>query len=214
MEYKKPENELELIELFKSIARIEFHYECDIPIQINKKLYNSLGRTISIFEDGKYKCLGFDFNECYLEEDYTINELINTIKHELVHWYTDSKNNEWCHHDERFINNCIKFGVTDSTDFERYKPRKKLSKDQFYEAKCCNCNNTVAKCKNMNNLKKFMNWCDNNGGTVCSCGHSERYILDKSVKRIYNHRQLFTGEQYWLDNNFTKNLKIILCKYN
>jgi predicted SprT family Zn-dependent metalloprotease len=206
--------EKEIIELFNRIAKEEFNYIVDVPVKVNCRLYNSLGRIIFKFINGDIKCIGFDFNKCFLNDDYIKDKIKNTMRHELVHWYTDKQYNENCKHDKRFLENCEKFGVTDFTDFERYKPRKKLNKEQYYEARCCGCDRVVAKAKSINNLKRFMNRCM---GTVCSCGNPKRYVMDKGIKRIYCHENTLAPKEFrkqeWFEGDYVeKELKIILCK--
>lgn len=210
---KDKRSEQWIFKLFVEVAKNNFNYDVDVPVKINNKIRSYLGRTISIIENNNYKCIGFDFNKVFVNEDYPVEEIINTFKHELVHWHTDTEYNQHCHHDERFISNCEKFGVIDVTDFQRYKPRKKLKKEEFYEAKCCGCDRVVAKCKSFNNLKKFMNRC---GGTVCNCGNPRRYVMDKGIKRIYCHENPLAPPEYkvqsWFEGDWVDKLKIILCK--
>ena len=201
-EYIKPKTELELVSLFKQIAFEEFNWDCDLPVCINTYLSSSLGRyKYRVGNDGVETPTGFDFNPGLLDTDCSTDKIINVIKHELVHWFTDKEQGKPCAHNEFFIKNCERFGVTDYTNFERYRKRKRLDKDSYYEAKCCGCDRTVAKAKNVNNLKKYMNRC---GGTVCECKNGKRYLIDKGCKIIFNHSMNFFGfqkEEEWLDES-------------
>jgi predicted SprT family Zn-dependent metalloprotease len=210
--YNKPKTEQELVNLFREIALNEFKWKCDIPVHVNTRLYRALGRyKYRVNKDRSETPTGFEFNSGLLSEEYPLESLVNVIKHELVHWLTDKEQGKPCSHNDFFIKNCEKFGVTDYTDFERYKPRKRLEKNQCYEAKCCGCNRIVAKAKNMSNLKKYMNRC---GGTICSCKNGKRYIIDKGDKYIYNHSMNFFGyqkDEEWLDD-VAEIYKVTLCR--
>lgn len=208
--YIKPKSEQELIDLFKKIALEEFNYICDVPVEINTRLYSSLGRYKFKRDKEKLKTItvGFDFHPKLLDKHYPLDKIIDTMKHELVHWYTNDVQNTKGGHGVLFVMNCEKFGV----ECERYKKRERLNKDSYYEARCCGCEKVVAKSKNITNLKRFMDRCF---GTVCSCGDGKRYILDKGNKLIYNHGAVnyygYIREEEWLDET-AEVYTVILCK--
>jgi hypothetical protein len=210
LSYKKPKNEQEFVKLFKYISLKEFNWECNVPVLINPRMYSFGGKYFAYLNNGIPEVVKFEFNINNINGVYPLKTILNTIRHELVHWYSDKTTQKRCKHNDIFIENCKKFGVTDNTDFERYKPRKRLSNDNYHEAKCLGCDRVVAKCKSMSNLKKFMN---RYGGTVCSCNFGKRYILDKGVKHIYYHGERYGTPEHWLDYDcFTKDMKIIFCK--
>lgn len=205
MSYRPPKSEKEFIDLFNKISNKDFCWKCNVPVTINTRLYSTLGQYV--FDIYTLEPLGFEFNLEMINGKQPFKEVINTIKHELVHWYTDTTTNKRNEHNELFRVNCKRFGVTDT---ERYEPRKRLKNDNYYEAKCLGCHRVVAKCKSINNLKKFMN---RYGGTMCNCGFGKRYIEDKGSKHIYYHGEHYGTPEQWFDYDcFTKDMKIIFCK--
>jgi predicted SprT family Zn-dependent metalloprotease len=205
MGYKIPKSEKEFIDLFNKISLKDFNWKCNIPISINTRLYSTLGQYV--YDRYTLEPLCFEFSLEMINGRQSLKEVINTIRHELVHWYTDTTTKKNNGHNDLFRENCKKFGVT---DIEIYEPRKRLPKDKYYEAKCLGCNRVVAKCKSIHNLKKYMN---RYGGTVCGCGFGKRYIEDKGGRYIYNHGEHYGTPEQWLDYDcFTKDMKIIFCK--
>lgn len=124
--------EEEFFDLFRKIAREEFKWEVNIPIKINKRLKKVVGayvfykgckngRTIT-----KPVPFYFEFNPILINKKYDMEIIINVIRHELVHWYTDTTTGKENKHNELWIKNCRKFGVWDNTDFKRYEKKKKV----------------------------------------------------------------------------------------
>lgn len=208
--YNKPKTKNEFIDLFKTIAKDEFNYIVDVPVSINKKLSSSLGRYHYKIIDKVPVCTEYDFNIVLLNTNYQINDILNVIRHELCHWKTYMVyNTKVPAHGKEFIKIAEEHGV----NVDKYKPRKKLKKDEYYEAKCCNCDRVVVKSKNINDLKKYMN---RFGGTVCNCGgNGKRYVIDKTSKIIYNHGRIngfrTVDEETWNDC-LLKYYKVELCK--
>lgn len=210
--YVKPKTESEFIELFKLIAKDEFNYIVNVPIEFNDRLTAYTGRYHSKIIDKVPTCIKFDFKPIVLSDDYSMKNVLDIIRHELTHWEVNYiYKRELVAHGKEFI----KHALTHNVDVSRYLPRKKLSKGKFHEAKCCNCDRVVVKSKNMKDLKKYMN---RFGGTICNCGgDGKRYIIDKGDKLIYRHGRVQgwkpVDEEEWNDC-LLEYYKIVLCKEN
>lgn len=208
MKYIKPKTEKEFIALFKTIAKEEFKYVVDVPVSINNRLKSSLGRYKYEVKKGVHICKGFDFNKKNLDEKYPLDKIIDTIKHELVHWevYKNYPKIKEAHGKE-----FCEIAKRRNVFYERYLPRKKLNKNQYYEAKCLECNKTILKSKNISSLKNFIM---KYGGALCSCGSLKICLLDKGIRRVYMYSpsiylKINQNKDFLIEK--AKDYKITLC---
>ena len=82
-----------------------------IELVINGRLKRALGRTW-MYRDGftnEYHCKKIELSKKYLEVA-TIENIIDTIKHGVMHVITNVEHNENCNHDKRFKENCKLYG--------------------------------------------------------------------------------------------------------
>ena len=81
-----------------------------IELAINGRLRRTLGRTW-MYRDcfNKYHCKKIELSKKYLEVA-TIENIIDTIKHEVMHVITNVEHNENCNHDKRCKENCKLYG--------------------------------------------------------------------------------------------------------
>lgn len=82
-----------------------------IELVINGRLRRALGRTW-MYRDGftnEYHCKKIELSKKYLDIATTEN-IIDTIKHEVMHVITNVEHNENCNHDKRFKENCKLYG--------------------------------------------------------------------------------------------------------
>lgn len=106
-------NEQELTQKVKSLAKEMFGWELNKPVIIDGRLTRTWAsahfRRNNVTGKIELKC--FKFAKRFVSGDYREEDIINTIKHELIHWYTNIIENKSCGHDWRWKNNCIKYGI-------------------------------------------------------------------------------------------------------
>lgn len=190
-------NEENIINLFKEIAKEEFGLEVKVPIIFNNKLRTTLGlyNCRYRFEDNVYveEVIKFEFNPVILEMGFL--EILDTLRHELVHWYTGLYGNGvngW-KHSYLFIENCKKFNVyyqiyLDELEEKEYikknTPKKRrLKKDEYYQVKCLKCNKLILESKNLSNIRKF---CNGYTGIQCTCGSKNSYLETNEFREEFN----------------------------
>ena len=76
----------------------------------------------------KYHCKKIELSKKYLEVA-TIENIIDTIKHGVMHVITNVEHNENCNHDKRFKENCKLYGYCGMST------KKKLIKGRIYNMK-------------------------------------------------------------------------------
>lgn len=137
--------EKQLEEYAEAFLQHEYNLDLEIPIKINGRLSRSLGRF-------KYNMNGAIVIEIAkrMVEHYTVDEILDTLKHELVHYalFKLGKPHRDGHH--VFENELKKLGIS-STNTKRYK-----GKAHVY--KCSQCNNTFTKNRRLG--KRYMFRCE------------------------------------------------------
>ena len=128
-----------------------------IPVKINGRLTRTLGKVT--FEMPAYKPISIEFAKRLIEND-SESDIINTIKHEYVHYFllvTEKCNHG---HDHAFRMKCLNIGCTHiGAQNEVSLPKKEQFK---YEVWCDGCGEMIAtysrKGKTLNSIDR------------CSCG--------------------------------------------
>lgn len=116
-------NEQQLTAKVRELSQEMFGWELTKPVIIDGRLTrawasahftrNRITRKIEL------KC--FKFAKRFVNGDYKEEDILDTIKHELLHWYTNITENRSCGHNYIWKNNCIKYGVVAEacSDFEK-----------------------------------------------------------------------------------------------
>lgn len=116
-----------------------------IPIEISDKK-NTMGSFVYQIEyckKPKLEPLNFVFSNELLNGDYSEDDVIQTIGHEYVHFYTIIGSQKKQGHSKKFKENCKKIGISDSTYFKG-KP-KKLDNSYKYTIVCKKCGNVFGR---------------------------------------------------------------------
>ena len=145
----------------------------DVPVSANGRLRTTLGRVRSY----RSTCLpiSIEFSQKLLNEG-TDNDILNTVKHEYVHYFLLVTTGENHGHDYMFKAKCAEIGCTHNktrNDIESEEMMAPTAQSK-YEVYCPDCNETIGTysrmCKTLRNL-------DN-----CSCG----ICGGKALKMIQN----------------------------
>jgi predicted SprT family Zn-dependent metalloprotease len=106
-------NEHQLTEKVKELAKQMFGWELTKPVIIDGRLTRAWATAHFIRNRStrkiELKC--FKFAKRYVSGDYKEEDIVNTIKHELVHWYTNITEGYSCNHNYIWKENCVRFGV-------------------------------------------------------------------------------------------------------
>ena len=126
----------------------------DVPVSANGRLRTTLGRVRSY----RSTCLPIDieFSKRLLEEG-TDNDIINTVKHEYVHYFLLVTTGENHGHDYMFKAKCEAIGCTHDKTRNEIESEEMIDPHQFkYEIVCTTCNKTIGTysrmCKTLRNL--------------------------------------------------------------
>ena len=126
----------------------------DVPVSANGRLRTTLGRVRSY----RSTCLPIDieFSKRLLEEG-TDNDIINTIKHEYVHFFLLVTTGENHGHDYMFKAKCAEIGCTHDKTRNDVESEAMTDPHQFkYEIVCTTCHKTIGTysrmCKTLRNL--------------------------------------------------------------
>ena len=105
-----------LEEKVKALAMEMFGWEMDKPVLISNRMKRSLGQYVwRINQNTKRpELVKFQFAAKLFRDGYEEKDLEEIIKHELIHWYTDTIEGRPCHHNNIWKANCRRFGVSDS----------------------------------------------------------------------------------------------------
>lgn len=98
-----------------------FGWEVKAPVIISQRMTRAWGyyfcrRTPT----GRLKLKSLKFAARLVNGDYPLEAIDDCIKHELIHWYTDTEKGRRCHHNAYFYANCRRFGVNPSR-FNNYR---------------------------------------------------------------------------------------------
>ena len=89
-------------------------------------------------DTGKPELVRFQFAAKLLSGDYSEEDIERTVKHELIHWYTDITQGKSCHHNHRWKENCRKFGIPDRRLGSYERVDGSSSDDYRWRYKCSN----------------------------------------------------------------------------
>lgn len=106
-------NEQELTEKVKELAQEMFGWEMNKPVIIDGRPTRAWAsahfRKNNVTGKIELKC--FKFAKRFVSGDYMEEDIISTIKHELIHWYSNISENKSCGHNYIWKNNCIRYGI-------------------------------------------------------------------------------------------------------
>ena len=122
----------------KRLAKEMFDWEMNKPVLISNRMKRTLGQYVWIInQDTKRpELVRFQFAAKLFRDGYSEEDIELVIKHELIHWYTDTIEGRPCHHNEIWKANCRRFGILDSrlVDLENNKNRQ----DYKWRYQCTN----------------------------------------------------------------------------
>lgn len=100
----------------KKLAREMFGWEMNKPVLISSRMKRTLGQYVwKINQDtNKPELVRFQFAAKLFRDGYMQEDIDLVIKHELIHWYTDTIAGRPCHHNKIWKANCKRFGIPDS----------------------------------------------------------------------------------------------------
>ncbi|MFR2314841.1 SprT-like domain-containing protein [Terrisporobacter sp.] len=128
---------------------IEYIY---LPITINKRLKNTMGRFHFKVINGIVIPMEFQFSD-KLFLNYKIEDQLQVIYHEVVHYIANIYYNKNVGHTERFKVHCRALGIDDSTHFNGVPIKGENA--YKYEIHCLGCGSSIARYKRMSQVKKM-----------------------------------------------------------
>lgn len=124
------QTKLEVLEdIAKDFLQEEFGIDLEIPIEINGRLSRSLGRFVCY--PSRKKSVKIELSKNLLEF-YDDDEVVDTLRHECVHYALFELGKPFKDHDTYFINTCnrLNVGLTNTTQH----------KGLVHVYKCLGCN--------------------------------------------------------------------------
>ena len=118
-----------------------------IPVMFNNKLKHTLGYFVFGYMGSNLVPSNFEFSK-YIRDGFIPEDIvIAIIKHEYVHFYTDTKLNKACGHDKNFKHNCNKIGISGKATISLPKDVSLAIKEDMkikpkYKVICTGCGNT------------------------------------------------------------------------
>lgn len=159
------------IKLDRSIKKIE------IPIEISSRMTKTLGCFLFRQCDDYIEPIKFKFSKTLLE-NYSYEDVVQVIKHEIVHYIANTYYGKNVNHDPRFKLHCKILNIDDKATIKIVPINGTIVKR--YEVICENCKKTIAKYQRMSRDKKINILC---GQYRCSiCKKHELSIYDNKEK--------------------------------
>ena len=140
-----------------------------VPVTINKRLTRTLGRVK--FMRGINEPISIEFSNLLLTTG-TDADIINTIKHEYVHYFLLVTTGEDHGHDYMFKIKCAEIGCQHDKTQNRLEAGAAYDNSFKYEVHCCNCHKRIGTYSRMcKTLREIDNCC-------CKlCGSNDLQII-------------------------------------
>ena len=152
----------EVRQMFNTLC-IEHNVELNVPIEVNGRLTSTLGRVRYLFVNNIYVPINVEFSKKHLELS-SKEEIIDTIKHEFVHYYLIKTDPTVRHgHDKVFKAFCTKIGcIPKATKSGTYEDEQ-----HKYSIYCKGCGKLIAHrdraCKLTKNPNLYITKCCGTG---------------------------------------------------
>lgn len=169
----KKYSQIEIEEKLKRFAREMFGWEMKKPVVISNRMTRAWGKYYYRVnkKTKEIELVKFQFANRLVSGAYKEEDIDNCIKHELIHWYTDITEGKPCHHNQKWKENCKRFGIKEDRciNYERIDGMNGKDKEYKWQYKCSNssCDNSFkryrrvpknhvcGKCKNKLLEEKF-----------------------------------------------------------
>ena len=116
-----------------------YGYSLDIPVEINNRIKKTLGRVTYRRQNGRYEPIKIEFSSELIKSGNK-ELIIDTIKHEMAHYFVLKDTGERHNHDSYWKNWAIRLGCRPSASIRVYDNREENYK---YKVVCSHCNKTI-----------------------------------------------------------------------
>ena len=127
-----------------------------VPVTINKRLTRTLGRVK--FMRGINEPISIEFSNLLLTTG-TDADIINTIKHEYVHYFLFVTTGENHGHDYMFEAKCAEIGCQHDKTQNRLEGGEQYDARFKYEVHCLGCNKTIGTYSRMCKTLRQIDYC-------------------------------------------------------